>query len=51
MTPDTKQTDKKAYSEPQLRVYGDIRQITQHTSNIPTHNADSPPHSGSLMKT
>jgi hypothetical protein len=29
MTPETQTAEKKPYAEPQLRVYGDIRQITQ----------------------
>jgi hypothetical protein len=32
MTPEVQDTQKKPYAQPQLRVYGDIRQITQVTN-------------------
>jgi hypothetical protein len=33
MTPETPRIEKRPYAEPQLRVYGDIREITQNTFN------------------
>jgi hypothetical protein len=38
--PNTKRS-KKAYRQPQLQVYGDLRQITQTTSNT-SKNLDGP---------
>ena len=33
---------KKVYTSPKLETYGDLRSITEHVTNSPTHKLDSP---------
>jgi hypothetical protein len=37
MTPETQSAEKKPYAEPQLRVYGDVREMTQTGGSAHPH--------------
>ena len=44
MTPETQNTPKKPYAPPQLRVYGDIKELTQTNQSFPQSRVDHSPH-------
>lgn len=43
-------TVKKLYTPPKIETYGNLRAITERTSNTPA-NPDPPPHGAGLYRT
>lgn len=42
---------KRAYKKPEILVYGDLRELTQHVGVNAAAKADGPPHAGGLTRT
>lgn len=48
--PEASPDAKRPYKKPEIRIYGDLRTITQNTGST-SPNPDPPPHPGGLKRT